>query len=186
MITETATIPSETPGLESGIRMKPIPAAACAARLIGLLTLGWIYLAATDLRWLLHLHAVHSRITRAPFAFRYNPYLACTIANVAAPTIAACVLLLFPAWLLRAFTPVSGKPLALNAGWCTTGIAIGLGLLVLSIHSFLATTLWTIYSSGHNACWQIELSVAALVAAGGVVLCRRILAGHRIPGTPIS
>ena len=59
--------------------MKTTQAATCAARLIGVLTLGWVYLAYADLRWLLHLHALHLRFPRSTFTFSYYPYLACNI-----------------------------------------------------------------------------------------------------------
>ncbi len=148
---------------------------ANAARLIGLLTLGWVYFAATDLRWLLHLHKVHLLLTHKPFAFDYNLYFGASIANVAVSVIAAGALILFPSSLLGALTPAAGRARSLRAGWRTAGVAFGLMLLVLSLHSVFATALWTIYSAGQNPGWGMELCTPALAAAAGMFLCRRLL-----------
>ena len=151
-------------------------AATPVARVIGLLTLGWIYLAYTDLRWLLHLHAIHLRIAHSTFSFSYYPYLACNIGYLSTAVIVACVLLFFPASLLRALTPASESARPLSAFWFALGIAIGLTLLVLGIHTILSITMWTVYRSGEDAGWQVELALSALVAVAGVVVCRMVLA----------
>jgi hypothetical protein len=178
-MSDTATPFPDTPALEAAMRARPSHAATIAARIIGVLTLGWGYLACTDLRWLLHLHALHFKITRAPLAFRYGPYLALNIANVAAAIIAAAVLIVFPSWLLGSMTPEAGSKRKLSTAWVTIGTTIGLILLVLGIHAILATALWTIYQSGHDVGWQMELCVYALAAAAGVLLCRTVLAEGR-------
>ena len=156
--------------------MKAIHAATFAARLIGFVTLWWVYFAYTDLRWLLHLHAVHLRLPRSTFTFSYNAYLACNIAYLSVATIAAFVLLVVPSWLLSALTPIARSARSLNAFWFTTWLTIGLILLVLGVHTVLSTIMWTVYQSGKNTGWQMDLSVSALVAVAGVILCRSILA----------
>ncbi len=161
------------------MRATPGRAATLATRLIGVLTLGWVYLACTDLRWLLHLHALHFMITRAPLAFSYGPYLGLNIANVGAAVVSAATLIAFPSWLLRTLMPEAGSKRKLSDAWVSVGIAIGLILLVLGIHAILATALWTVYQSGHEGGWQIELCVYALAAAAGVVICRTVLAQGR-------
>ena len=158
--------------------MKTPRAAPIAARLIGLLTLGWIYLAYTDIQWLLGIHALHLRFPKSTFTFSYYPYLACNIAYLSGAIIAACVLLLFPSWLLRALTPASMSARPLSAFWSTTGITIGLLLLVLGVHTILSTTMWTVYRSGQDTGWQIDLGISVLVAVAGVLVCRKVLAGR--------
>lgn len=155
--------------------MKANHAASLAARLIGLLAAGWAYLAVLDLRWLLHLHMVHEYITHAPFTFDYDRYFAVTIVNVAAAILAAGALLLCPGLLLRVFTPGVRSGRTLSAGWVAVGIGLGLLLVVYSVHGLLATALWTVYSSGRNAGWQMDLAVSAAIAVGGVVVCRGVL-----------
>ena len=107
MSTETAEI---LPQVEESKSETP----TLVARAIGVFTIAWVYFAATDLRWLMHLHAVHIRITRAPFDFNYNGYLACNIANVAASVATACLLLFLPSRLLEALTPKSRSVRSLN------------------------------------------------------------------------
>jgi hypothetical protein len=151
--------------------------ATLAARVIGVFTLGWVYLAYTDLRWLLHLHRLHFMVTRAPLQFSYPPYLACTVLNLAVAIIAAGTLLLFPVALLRTLTPKSLTARPARPGWFTTGLAVGLVVVLLCMYEIMATVLWTIYQRGNDAGWQTDLAAYALIAAGGFYLCRRTLAG---------
>jgi hypothetical protein len=98
---------------------------------------------------------------------------------VAVPVLIAGVLLVFPGSLLRALTPKGGKPRPLSTGWFATGIAFGFIMLVLGLQAILATALWTVYQAGHDEGWQTEISVYTVAAAGGIVLCRGLLAGRR-------
>jgi len=168
------------PGSETAVELKTPSEAAAVARLIGLLTIAWIYFAYTDLRWLLHLRAVHVLHSLAPFRFSYFPYLACNIANVAISIAAVCVFLFFPSLLLGTLTPASRSPRPLNPACFTAGIMTGLILLVLGGYTIVSNILWTVYRSGQNAGWQLDLALAVAVSAAGVFLCRRVLAGRAL------
>jgi hypothetical protein len=168
------------PGSESAVRLKTPSAATAIARLIGLLTIAWTYFAYNDLRWLLHIHAVHVLHSLGPFKFSYYSYLACNIANVAVSIAAVCVFVFFPSWLLGTLTPASRRPRPLNPACFTAGIMVGLSLLVLGGYTIFSNILWTVYRSGQNAGWQLDMALAVLVVAAGVFLCRRVLAGRAL------
>jgi hypothetical protein len=171
-----------------GLNPLPIPimkvhrATIIAARALGFLTLGWVYIAVTGLQWLLHIHKLHMLIPRSTFTFDYNFYLACNVAYLAAAIAASVVLIFMPGRLLVALTPSSGRKVPVSLFWTSAGVIFGLILCLLGVHSILSTAMWTVYQSGTDSGWQLDLIVAALVAAGGVALCRKMLVCPRSAG----
>jgi hypothetical protein len=155
---------------------KPARPAVHAARFAGLIALGWAYYAFHDLHWLLHMHAAHIRLTRAPFKFDYNAFLALHVTDLAAAIIAAGLLLVFPSWLVAKLTPLAQKTRKLSAIWIGIGVAMGFILVLTGLYQIIATSLWTVYKSGVNPGWQFEVMEYLAAAAVGFAVCRQVLA----------
>jgi len=138
--------------------------------------LGWVYAGTTGLMWLLHIHRLHALIARSSFRFNYEAYLGCNIAYLAAAIVASAVLIFFPGTLLTALTPGGGRKPGLSVFWTSGGVIVGIVLCLLGVHSILSTAMWTIYQSGTDSGWEWDVTAGAGIAAGGVYLCRRMLA----------